>query len=53
MESRNEVLYLTPDGETRLQGDSIRVPYMSEGWTYGRRDKGSSFCWFDRREDAR
>ena len=51
--SRNEVLYLTPDGETRLQGDSIRVPYMSEGWTYGRRDKGSSFCWFDRREDAR
>ena len=47
--SRNEVLSLTPDGETKLPGDSIRIPYMSEGWTYGRRDNGSSFCWFDRR----
>ena len=47
--SRNEVLYLTPDGETKLPGDSIRIPYMSEGWTYGRRNNGSSFCWFDRR----
>lgn len=49
--SRNEILSLTPDEETGLPADTIRVPYMSMGWTYGRRDNGSSFCWFDRRGD--
>ncbi len=49
--ARNEVLTLTQDDAKGGASDSVRVPCMSPGYTYGRRDNGNSFCWFDRRSE--
>lgn len=50
MLSWDEILSLTPDEGTGLSGDSLRVPRMSAGTTYGRKNGGSLFRWFDRRQ---
>lgn len=52
MLSKNEILTLTPDRETGLAPDAVRVPYMSRDCTYGRRNNGNVLCWFDHREEA-
>lgn len=44
----DETLTLTPDERSGLTGDSVRIPRMSRGSTYGRKDNGNSWLWFDR-----
>ena len=46
---KGETLYLTPDSETQLTPDSMRIPYMSSNCSYGRKDNGALFRWFDNR----
>ena len=46
---RGETLYLTPDTGTELTPDSMRIPYMSSNCSYGRKDNGALFRWFDNR----
>ena len=48
--SRGETLYLTPDEGMEVPEDSLRIPYMSAGCSYGRKKNGAVFRWFDRRE---
>ncbi|MBQ2641813.1 MAG: CotH kinase family protein [Lachnospiraceae bacterium] len=47
----DEVLYLTPDDGLDLPADSLRIPRMSVNCSYGRRDDGGIFAWFDNREN--
>ena len=47
----DEVLYLTPDDGLDLPADSLRIPRMSANCSYGRRDDGGIFAWFDNREN--
>ena len=47
-----ETVCLTPDEETGLSGDTLRIPRMSSNCSYGRRDNGGIFCWFDRRTEV-
>jgi len=45
--SQGETLTLTPDAGSGLPGDSVRIPRMSRGCSYGRRDNGNTWCWFN------
>ena len=45
--SQDETLTLTPDAGSGLTGDSVRIPRMSRGCSYGRRDNGNTWCWFN------
>lgn len=45
--SQDETLTLTPDEGSGLTGDSVRIPRMSRGYSYGRRDNGNTWCWFN------
>ncbi|MDO5476894.1 MAG: CotH kinase family protein [Eubacteriales bacterium] len=47
-----ETVCLTPDEETGLSGDTLRIPRMSSNCSYGRRDNGGIFCWYDRRTEV-
>ena len=47
----DEVLYLTPDDGLDLAADALRIPRMSVNCSYGRRDDGGIFAWFDNREN--
>ena len=49
--SDGETLTLTPDEGIGAPGDSLRIPRMAAGCSYGRRDKGNLWCWFDRRQE--
>ena len=48
---RDETLYLTPDDGLDLAADALRIPRMSVNCSYGRRDDGGIFAWFDNREN--
>ena len=45
--SQGETLTLTPDAGSGLTGDSVSIPRMSRGCSYGRRDNGNTWCWFN------
>lgn len=47
--TRGETLCLTPDEGKDVPADSLRIPYMSAGCTYGRKKSGAIFRWFDKR----
>jgi hypothetical protein len=47
----DETLYLTPDDGLDLAADALRIPRMSVNCSYGRRDDGGIFAWFDNREN--
>lgn len=48
----DETLFLTPDEGSGLAGDSVRIPRMSRGNAYGRKDNGSTWLWFDRAREV-
>ena len=48
----DETLFLTPDDGSGLTGDSVRIPRMSRGSSYGRKDNGSTWLWFDRTREV-
>lgn len=50
--SADETLTLTPDEGSGLKGDAVRIPRMSRGSTYGRKDNGSTWLWFDRAREV-
>lgn len=37
----------SPDDGSGLTGDPVRIPGMSRGSSYGRKDNGSTWLWFD------
>ena len=42
----------SPDDGSGLTGDSVRIPRMSRGSSYGRKDNGSTWLWFDRTREV-
>ena len=42
----------SPDDGSGLTDDPVRIPGMSRGSSYGRKDNGSTWLWFDRAREV-